>query len=153
TSSITVNAAGAINVTGTTGNLTIAATSTSGGVTLISADSIRLGGDLNAGSGQIVITADTNGLATAGAASYDQAGYSLITTNSGNSFYGVGPDAVTITVNPSGGLGDAIIGMGSIGSNLATNLAEITVNANGGNILWSNDAVYLPFGGAQTGLT
>ena len=42
----------------------------------------------------------------------------------------------------SAGLGDAIIGMGSIGTNAG---GEITVNSNGGNILWSNDPVYAAF--------
>ena len=43
----------------------------------------NFGGDINAGANQILISADTDGMAAAGTASYNQAGYSLITTNNG----------------------------------------------------------------------
>ena len=158
--SVTATAAGAITVADTSGTLTVAATSISGGVTLSSADSLALGGNVNAGSGQIIINADTDGLATAGTPSYNQAGFSLITTNTDDTLFGLPTNAAVINVNydpvnqvANGGLGDAIIGMGSIGSSASNDLAEITVNSNGGNILWSNDPVYAAFNSSLTGLT
>jgi trimeric autotransporter adhesin len=150
TGSITATASGAVALTSTAGTLTAAVTSTTGDVTLSTADSLVLGGDLNAGNGHIIINADTDGLAAAGTASYDQAGFSLITTNTDDVLYGFGMDAAVITVNASGGFGDAIIGMGSIGSNAGGGLA---INSYGGSILWSNDAVYAPFTASQTGLS
>ena len=163
TGSVAVSAAGAIAVVDTSGTLTVTATTTdtnygflgagsgNDAVTLSSADALVLGGNLNAGGDHIVITADTDGLAQAGTPSYNQAGYSLITTCFGNSLYGLGTDAAIITVNTAtAGLGDAVIGMGSIGNN--SNLSEITVNSYGGNILWSNDPVYAAFTPSQTGL-
>ena len=161
TGSVTVSAAGVITVSGASGTLTVAATSTdanngnggpgtgSDAVTLSSADSLVLGGDVNAGGAEIIINADTDGLAAAGTASYNQAGFSLITTDLGDDQYFTGPDAAIITVNANGGLGDAIIGMGSIGTNAG---GEITVTTNGGNILWSSDPIYGPFTASQTGL-
>ncbi len=154
TGAVSATAAAAITVADTSGTLTVAATTTdqtsTDAVTLTSADSLVLDGDINAGAALINISADTDGAAAAGAAGYDQAGFSLITANTGDVLYGFPTDAAVITVNtPTGGLGDAVIGMGSIGSNAG---GEITINSYGGNILWSNDSIYAAFTDSQTGL-
>ena len=133
---------GVIDILNNSGTLNVAdpMTTANGNIILSSADAVTLSADLNAGNGTIAIAANTDGL---GADSYDQKGASLHSSNTA-------PNAVSITVNtPADGTGDAIIGMGTIGDNSG---GAITVNSNGGNILWSNDSAYLPFGNSQTGL-
>jgi len=129
-----VNAAGTLNVAGPTSTV-------NGNILFTSADAVTIGADLNAGAGTIAIAANTDG---AGAQGYDQKGASLLTTNAT-------AGAVSITVNTAGGgTGDAVIGLGSIGTNAG---GTITVASNGGNILWSADPIFAPFGASQTGLS
>jgi hypothetical protein len=139
----TTTGSGNIDILNNAGTLNIAgATSTAGGnITLSSPDAVTLSANLNAGSGTISIAANTDGTGNQG---YDQKGAAIFTTNSS-------PNAVTITVNAAaGGIGDAVIGGGEIGSNSG---GAITVNSNGGNILWSNDPAYTAFTASQTGLS
>ncbi len=144
---VSVNAAlstnsGNITVNNGSGALATLATltTTSGNVSLSSGDNITLGANVNAGSGTIAIAANTDG---AGSQGFDQTSAILTTTNTG-------ANALTITVNTAaGGAGNAVIGQASIGS---TSGGTITVNSNGGNILWSNDPIYGTFSNSQLGL-
>jgi len=138
---VTTTGFGSIGLDNASGTLHIAGlTSTSGGsITLSSADAIALGANLNAGSGAIAISANTDG---AGSDGYDQKAASLLTSNTNLA-------AVTIAVNTAGGgTGDAVIGLGIIGNDSG---GGITVSSNAGNILWSNHPSYTAFTTAQTG--
>ncbi len=140
----TATGAGNVSITNATGTLNIAGATTTvtGNLSLSSGGAITLGANLNAGSGTITIAADTLGTTTAGTAAFDQMGASITTTNTT-------ANALSITVNTaSAGAGDAIIGKGSVGSNSG---GTVTVNSNGGNILWSNDPSYTAFGNSQLG--
>ncbi len=135
--------AGNINVVNVMGTLNVAGpiTTVTGNISLSSGDAITLGANLNAGSGTISIAANTDGT---GGEGYDQQAATLTTTNTT-------ANALAITVNTaSGGTGDAVIGKGNIGSSAG---GTITVNSNGGNILWSNDPSYTAFTTSQTGLS
>ncbi len=142
----TATGAGNVSITNATGTLNIAGATTTvtGNLSLSSGGAITLGANLNAGSGTITIAADTLGTIAAGTAAFDQMGASITTTNTT-------ANALSITVNTaSAGAGDAIIGQGSVGSNSG---GTVTVNSNGGNILWSNDPSYTAFTSSQTGLS
>ena len=111
--------------------------STNGNVSLSSTNNLLLGANLNSGSGTITLKANTDG---AGSQGYDQEGSSITTTATSSS-------AVSIAVNTAaGGTGNAVIGMGSTGA-----AGTVTVAANGGNILWSNNAIYTAFTNSQLG--
>jgi trimeric autotransporter adhesin len=113
-----------------------------GNIELASDDNLILGANVNAGSGTITLVANADGDGSEG---FDQQTATLTTTNASTS-------ALSITVNtPAGGAGNAILGLGTIGS---ASGGTVTVNAGAGNILWSNLVVPIPasFSAALTGL-
>jgi hypothetical protein len=129
--SATATGAGNIALTSLTGPLTVTGpvTTATGTITLSSGDDVNVNAPVGGAgtSGAITINANTDG---AGSQGYTQgvAG-NLQTTNTTGS-------AATITVNtPSGGTGNAVLGTGSIGGNAG---GTITVNSNGGSILWNS---------------
>lgn len=131
------------NLTATSGgSLTIVGTTStgSGNISLSAANAIALNANVSSTAGTITIAANTDGTGSEG---FDQKAATISTGNAT-------PSALAITVNTAGGgTGDAIIGQGTVGNNAG---GGIVVNANGGNIVWSNDPIYAAFGASQTGL-
>jgi hypothetical protein len=118
---------GELNVANQTGTLRIVGASlfADGAVNLSSGDGIEVNAPLGDGTstGTIVIQANTDGKGSEG---YSQSAAGRLFTKA------VGT-AITINVNLFGGSGSAVLGAGA-----ATGLnANITVNANEGNILWT----------------
>ena len=112
-----------------------------GNLSLTSGDAITVGADIDAGNGTITIAANTDG---AGSQGFDQ-GTGVITTTNASA------TALSITVNtPSGGTGNAALGVASIGSTAG---GTATVSANGGSILWSAAVNPTPFTTTEQGIS
>ena len=117
-----------------------AVSTVTGNIELASDDNLILGANVNAGSGTITLIANADGDGSEG---FDQQTATLTTTNTSS-------NALSITVNtPTGGAGNAILGLGTIGS---ASGGTVAVNAGGGNILWSSVVAPTSFSAALTGL-
>jgi autotransporter-associated beta strand protein len=131
--SLQANAAGSLDVLNGSGTLAVSSAVTANGVTLSSGDGIVLAADLNAGSGTILINANTDGVGSDG---LSQSAGAIITTDSDLA-------AVTINVNqPGGGTGNASIDNTSIGNLVANQGGGLVVNSNGGSILFAGSDTF-----------
>ncbi|MBO0698235.1 MAG: hypothetical protein J2P46_07565, partial [Zavarzinella sp.] len=101
-------------------------------LTITAQNDLTLAGDVNAGTGTIAILANQDG---AGGEGLSQSAGTITTTNTTNS-------ALTITVNtPAGGTGNASIDSTAVGA--STTGGRLTVNSNGGSILYGTSPLNL----------
>jgi hypothetical protein len=126
----TATGSGNVSINNTTGTLTVGGlTSTASGyITLSSGDAIVVNAEVGqvATVGTITIDANTDGAGNQGYSQTASGGF--ITSNNT-------AQAVSISVNTTGGgTGDAVLGLGSVGN---TSGGTLTVDSNGGNILWA----------------
>ena len=93
----------------------------SGAITLSAADAITLAANLNPGTGVLTIAANTDGIGTQGV---NQTGGTITSTNTT-------AGAVLITANTAGG------GTGNVAIDSTNVTGQLTVNSNGGSILYA----------------